>query len=126
MAYASLEDVQLRMTREMTDEEQETCEILLEDIALIIDSHNAEASEEAKKMVSCRAIIRMFGDGSNTGIPVGATQGSVAALGYSQSWTVGGGSTGELYLTKLEKQLLGGGSKIGSYSPVQELVCEEA
>ncbi len=55
---------------------------------------------------------------------MGATQGSQSALGYSQSWTISGGASGELYLSKLEKQLLGCGNKIGSYSPVQELVPE--
>mgnify|MGYP007022400899 CR=1 FL=1 len=49
------------------------------------------------------------------------TQGSMAARGYSQSWTLSGGATGELYLSKMEKQLLGKGNAIGSYSPVQEL-----
>jgi hypothetical protein len=32
-----------------------------------------------------------------------------------------GGSTGELYLGRLDKTLLGVGNKIGSWSPVQEL-----
>ena len=57
--------------------------------------------------------------------PLGATQGSQSALGYSQSWTIGsGGATGELFLGKLERKLLGAGDKIGSYSPVQELAPE--
>ena len=61
--------------------------------------------------------------GDDSGVPLGATQGSMSALGYSSSWTVGSsGATGELYLGKLEKQLLGMGNKIGSYSPTQELV----
>ena len=51
---------------------------------------------------------------------MGATQGSMSALGYSQSWTIGAGSVGELYLGKLEKKLLGACNRIGSYSPVQE------
>ena len=54
---------------------------------------------------------------------MGATQGSLSALGYSQSWTMGsGGSAGELYIGKTDRQLLGLGNAIGSYSPVQELV----
>ena len=69
-------------------------------------------------------VIRALGDGTNVGVPVGASQGSIAALGYSQSWTMGSGATGELYLSKTEKQMLGTGNKIGSYSPVQELVPE--
>jgi len=58
-------------------------------------------------------------------VPMGATQGSMSGLGYSQSWTIGGGgSTGELYISKADRLLLGVGNTIGSYSPVQELVPE--
>jgi hypothetical protein len=49
----------------------------------------------------------------------------MSGLGYSQSWTLSNGSTGEMYLSKLDKQLLGYGNKIGSYSPVEELVVSE-
>jgi hypothetical protein len=55
---------------------------------------------------------------------MGATQGSVSALGYSQSWTIGSGSTGELYISKVEKKMLGAGNAIGSYSPTEALVPE--
>ena len=72
-------------------------------------------------------VVRAIGDGTDAGVPMGATQGSMSALGYSQSWTLGSGAAaGELYLSRTEKQILGGGSSIGSYSPVQELVIEEA
>ena len=32
-----------------------------------------------------------------------------------------GGSSGELYLSKLEKKLLGVGDKIGAHSPLEDL-----
>lgn len=124
MAYATVSDVQARMMREMSTAEQSLCSVLLDDIGVIIDAFNVNARAEAKKIVSCRAVIRELGDGESTGIPIGATQGSMAGLGYSQSWTVGSGSSGELYLSKLDKQTLGYGNKIGSYSPVQELAPE--
>lgn len=124
MAYATVSDVQARMMREMSTAEQSLCSVLLDDIGVIIDAFNVNARAEAKKIVSCRAVIRELGDGESTGIPIGATQGSMAGLGYSQSWTVGSGSSGELYLSKLDKQTLGYGNKIGSYSPVQELALE--
>jgi len=124
MAYAQVSDVQARMTRIMSESEESVSEYLLDDAAILIDEFNSRASSDAKKVVSCRMVIRALGDGSYTGVPVGASQGSVAALGYSQSWTMGSGATGELYLSKTEKQLLGGGSRIGSYSPVEELVPE--
>ena len=123
MAYASVEDVQARMSRDMSESEQELCATLLDDAAIIIDAYNAAASENIKQVVSCRMVIRQLGDGTDIGVPIGATQGSMAGLGYSQSWTVSNGSTGEMYLSKLDKQLLGVGNKIGSYSPVQELGC---
>jgi hypothetical protein len=50
----------------------------------------------------------------------------MSALGYSQSWTMGAtGSTGELYLNRMDKKLLGAGNAIGSYSPIQELVPQQ-
>lgn len=121
MAYATVEDVQARMTRQLSESEQAICSTMLDDAAVIIDSFNKDASEDAKQIVSCRMVIRQLGDGSDAGIPIGATQGSMSGLGYSQSWTVSNGSVGEVYLSKLDKQLLGVGNRIGSYSPVEEM-----
>ena len=124
-AYATIADVQARMTRDMSTDEETVCSPLLDDAAVIIDAAAPNASTDAKKVVSCRMVIRALGDGGLSGVPMGATQGSMSALGYSQSWTIGsGGSTGELYLGKSERQILGVGNSIGSYSPVQELVPE--
>ena len=121
--YASVADVQARMTRTISAEEQSMCETMLEDAAVIIDAYNKAASADAKKIVSCRIVIRAMGDGENSGIPMGASQGSMTALGYTQSWTLGaGGAAGEMYLGRMEKKLLGAGNSIGSYSPVEELV----
>lgn len=121
MAYATVEDVQARMSRTMSESEQAICSTMLDDAAVIIDAYNADASTDAKKLVSCRVVIRQLGDGETSGVPIGATQGSMSGLGYSQSWTVAGGTTGEGYLSKLDKKLLGCGNKIGSASPVEEL-----
>ena len=122
-AYATVQDVQARMTRTLSASEQTVCAQLLDDAAVVIDAYNKKAAEDAKKVVSCRMVIRALGDGDAAGYPMGATQGSMTALGYTQSWTMsGGGSSGELYLEKLEKKLLGVGDAIGSYSPTQELV----
>jgi hypothetical protein len=109
----------------MSESEQGVCSNLLDDAAVIIDAYNADAQADAKKLVSVRMVLRALGDGADAGIPLGATQGSMSALGYSQSWTIGAGSAGELYIGKLEKKLLGCGDKIGSYSPVEELVPTE-
>lgn len=124
MAYATYSDVQARMNRTLSTSEQSICATLLDDAAIIIDATGTLATADVKKVVSCRMVIRALGDGE-TDVPVGATQGSMSGLGYSQSWTISSGSTGELYLSKLDKQLLGLGNQIGSYSPTQELVPQE-
>ncbi len=124
-AYATYTDVQARLSRQLSDSEQTICTALLEDAALIIDTFNADAGADAKKLVSCRMVIRAIGDGADSIVPVGATQGSMSGLGYSQSWTLGSSgnaAAGELYLAKLEKALLGYGNRIGSHSPVEDLV----
>ena len=127
MAYATVADVQARMTRTMSAEEQTVCATLLDDVAVLIDAYNEDASGDAKKIVSCRVVARALGDGADTGIPVGASQGSMSALGYSQSWTLGAnGGVGEVYISKTEKKLLGVGNSIGSYSPTEELVAQES
>lgn len=121
MAYATYTDVRARMNRTMSEDEQATCTTLLDDAAVIIDATGTTATADIKKVVSCRMVIRALGESD---VPIGATQGSMSGLGYSQSWTMGSGSTGELYLAKLDKQMLGLANKIGSYSPTQELVPE--
>ena len=125
MAYATYTDVQARMTRSLSESEQAMAATLLDDAAVIIDSYNANASASAKLIVSCNLVIRVLGDGQDSGIPIGATQGSMSGLGYSQSWTISSGASGQMYLTKMDKKLLGVGESIGSYSPVEELAPKE-
>ena len=119
--YATIDDVQARMTRTLSDSERDVCFSLLEDAAVMIDALAPNALADAKLVVACRMVIRALGDGSGSGYPIGASQGSMSGLGYSQSWTVSGGATGELYIGKADRTLLGCSNKIGSYSPVQEL-----
>ena len=118
MAYATFEDIIKR--KYLDTSEMERCEALLEDAAIIIDAYNQKASEDAKKLVSCNMVLRVIGNSEN-GIPLGATQGSLSALGYSQSWTNSNGS-GEMYLTKLEKKMLGVGNRICFSNPFSEVV----
>lgn len=125
-AYATVTDVENRMVRTLSEKEQTVVSNLLDDAAVLIDAFNVDASTDSKKIVSCRMVIRAVGDGSSE-IPAGATQGTISALGYSQTWTMGtNASVGQLYLDRTDKAMLGGGSKIGSYSPVEELARTEA
>lgn len=122
MAYATVSDVQARMLRTLSTDEEALCGTFLDDVAVMIDGTNTSATADVKKVVSCRVVIRALGDGSDIGVPMGATQGSMSGLGYSQSWTIAsGGSVGVLYFDKTEKKMLGLSNLIGSYSPSQEL-----
>ena len=123
-SYARREDVEWGF-RELDESEVDLCLCALEEAALIVDSYNPSAEEEMKKLVCCRMVRRLLGDGTSTALaPMGATQGSASALGYTQSWTIGGGSSGVMYLSRLEKKLLGVGGKIGSGSALEGL-CNE-
>ena len=80
MAYATIADIRARTTDTITPAMESVITAQLDDAAVIIDSYNKDASEDAKKVVSCRMIIRTLNiDGS---IPMGATQGSMSGLGY--------------------------------------------
>ena len=121
MAYATVQDVQARMSVTMTETQQNICSNLLDDAAIIIDDFNISASTDNKKIVSIRMVQRALNVDSD--VPLGATQGSMSALGYSQSWTMGqNASVGELYLNKLEKQMLGKGNQIGCTSVLEAMI----
>ena len=119
MAYASYEDVQAGF-RTLTADEISVCNALLDEAAVIIDSYNEDASADAKKVVSCRMVRRAIGAGEAS-VPIGATQGTMTAGPYSQSWTMSGGSTGELYLGRVDKKLLGVSNAIGCSNPFAEV-----
>ena len=100
MSYATVTDVEARVTRDLSADEKAVCEKLLEDAAVLINAY----------------------DGEGNGFPIGTQSGSMSALGYSQSWSVPStGANGELYLSKVEKTMLGVGNRIGTYSPVEGL-----
>ena len=120
---ATVSDVQARIGRALSEDEQALAAVLLGDACVMIRAMAPHADPAAATVVACRMVIRALGDGESAGMPVGATQGSMSALGYSQSWTIsGGGGSGELYVSKSDRRLLGLGDSVGSYSPVEELV----
>lgn len=124
-SYATVNDVQNRTLRKLSNDELNLAKKLLQDAAVIIDLYAPGAQADAKKIVSCRMVLRVLGDGEDTGVPVGANQGTQSALGYSQTWSYPTtGSSGELYLAKMEKQMLKKGNTIGSRSPVEDLAPE--
>lgn len=114
--YATVEELAAGF-RELSEAEKVQAKALLKEAAIVVNAYNEGASDDAKKLVSCRLVRRQLGDGQSAGMPIGATQGTMSALGYSQSWTVGSGAYGEMYLTKLDKKLLGTGARLGVTDP---------
>ena len=115
--YATYEDVQKRLGRTFDTTEIDICNMLLQRAALEIDAYNDQASADAKKSVSIEAVARAMNETND--VPMGASQGSMSALGYSQSWTMpNGGSVGSVYLSKSDKKLLGIGNSIGASNPL--------
>ena len=101
MRYATLADVEAGF-RKLEEDEQRRCLALLEEAATIIDTCSENAAPDRKQLVSCRMVRRVLGDGAAAQLyPMGATQG--------------------LYLSKLEKRLLGLGSRVGAHSPLEDL-----
>lgn len=121
MAYATYEDIQRRNGMDVLDSDYVTA--LLDDAAVIVDAYNKNATETAKKLVSCNMVIRTIGS-RDEGVPIGTTQATTTAMVYSQTWTNTNGS-GELYLTKLDKKILGVGNRIGCTNPYSGLIQEE-
>ena len=81
MAYAKVEAIAERLTRTLSADEQAVAKALLDDAAVIIDRVNAEAPADVKQLVSLRMVMRALGDGGQSGVPMGATQGSMSGLG---------------------------------------------
>ena len=115
MAYATIADVEAGF-RALDEGEQTVASALINEAAIIINSVAENAPADAKNVVTCRMVRRAISAAAE-GLPMGATQGSVAAGGYSQSWTNAAGGAGELYLTKQDKKLLHAGDKIGMSNP---------
>lgn len=123
-SYASVELIEAGF-RPLTAEERLQCQQLITEAGVMIDRVAPKADFDAKCVATCRMVRRAIGTGT-TEMPVGASQGSVSALGYSQSWTMGtSGGTGELYIGKAEKALLGVSNKIGASNPFAEVPADD-
>lgn len=118
--YATVEDIEKRLGRTFNETERTACESLLKSAKVTIDAYNEKASDEAKEDVTISIVLRVVGN-MGADLPIGATQGSMSALGYAQSWTMSNGATGELYLSKRDKKVLGIGDKIGTHSLLEDL-----
>ena len=104
MTYAEVSDIESRW-HELSSEEQSRAEVLLEDASAYIDSQVDAGSVEPEKLkiVACNLVIRMMSNMDSNAS--GATQASITAGPYTQSWTWPNQSN--FFLTKADRILLG-------------------
>lgn len=117
MAYATVQDLEARYGA-LTDGQQERASVLLDDVAVLIDSAatiDTEARGSAAKVVSCAMVNRAMQAAESDAY--GVSQATMTAGSYSQSMSFANPS-GDLYFTSTEKALLGiSGGYIGSIQP---------
>ena len=109
MAYADVHDIEVRLNRTFTSSETASVQALLDGASAVLsklvrvdetDGEQAALLEFVCTNMVCRAI-------SAQGLDVlGASQASITAGAYTQSYSFATPS-GDMYLTKLEKRLLG-------------------
>jgi len=105
MAYADVEDVAARW-RYLSEDEAARAEVLLEAASEMLDAlvPSTEGKEALLKTVCCDMVIRTLALGVSDNYGLAST--NMTAGPYSQSWNYYNPS-GDMYLTKLEKKLLG-------------------
>jgi len=120
MAFADVSDLESRWRGLSTDEEARA-NVLLDDasamLSALVEVDSSDAGQaELLKMVCCDMVIRaMSATAADT---FGVSQTSMTAGPYTQSFSYSNPS-GDMYLTKLEKRLLGiTTSYIGTIRPM--------
>lgn len=108
MAYAEVSDIESRW-RSLSPTEQSRASVLIDDASAMLDALvdvDTDDDEQAQllKQVCCSMVIRAMSATESDAF--GASQMSMTAGPYSQSWNYANPS-GDMYLTKLEKRLLG-------------------
>lgn len=119
MAFAEVSDIESRW-RELSTEEQSRASVLIDDASAMLTALvdvDTDDDEQAQllKQVCCSMVIRAMS--ATEADAFGASQMSMTAGPYTQSWNYANPS-GDMYLTRLEKRLLGITSGyIGSIRP---------
>lgn len=120
MAFATVSDIEARW-RDLTVSEEARAAVLLDDAAAmlskLVDVDPADTEQAALlKAVNCDMVIRNMSQTSSD--LYGVSQSSMTAGPYTQAMSYANPS-GDMYLTKLEKRLLGITSGyIGSIRPM--------
>ena len=107
MAYADVSDLEVRW-RTLTTDEQARAEALLDDASAMLDAYvTVDETDEQQmkllKIVVCNMVERAMSTGGDI---FGVTQQSMTAGPYAQTFNYAN-PTGDLYITKSEKRLLG-------------------
>ena len=107
MAYADVSDLEVRW-RTLTEDEQTRAEALLDDASAMLDAYvTVDETDEKQlnllKIVVCNMVERAMSTGDDM---YGVTQQSMTAVGFSQQFSYAN-PTGDLYITKAEKRMLG-------------------
>ena len=120
MAFAVVSDIESRW-RELSTDEEARATTLIDDAsamlsALVAVDETDEEQAELLKMVCCNMVIRAMSASEYDAF--GASQMSMTAGPYTQQFTYANPS-GDMYLTKMEKRLLGvTTSYIGTIRPM--------
>ena len=107
MAYADASDLEVRW-RTLTTDEQERAEALLDDASAMLDAYvTVDETDEQQmkllKIVACNMVERAMSTGGDM---FGVTQQSMTAGPYAHTFNYAN-PTGDLYISKSEKRLLG-------------------
>jgi hypothetical protein len=107
MAYADVSDLEVRW-RTLTEDEQARAEALLDDASAMLDAYTTVDETDEKqlnllKIVVCNMVERAMSTGGDM---YGVTQQSMTAIGFTQQFRYAN-PTGDLYITKSEKRMLG-------------------
>lgn len=118
MAFAEVSDIEARW-RDLSADEEARAAVLIEDASAMLSSlvtvDGTDEQAALLKMVTCNVVIRAMG--SSESDLFGVSQTSMTAGPYSQSFSYSNPS-GDMYLTKQEKSLLGiGATKLGYIRP---------
>ena len=112
MAFATVADLEARW-RALTPEEQALAAVLLDDAAVKLSAWEIDGDEKqaAKlKIVSCDMVKRAMKAGESEMADVEEMTATMGPFGRTLRFS---SQVGELYVTKQEKKLLGGGSCAG-------------
>lgn len=108
MAHADVSDIEVRMQQHFTESEAASAQSLIDGASAMLDKLvQVDGSAEQAQLLNFVCVNMVTRAISAMGFDVlGASQASMTAGAYTQSFSFGTPS-GDLYLTKLEKRILG-------------------